>query len=159
MKKLTGNEIIRTYIEFFKEKEHIEVESASLIPHDDPTVLWINAGVTPLKNWVMVICLNICFNLIFSLYSLTILWSANDLKNQYNTEKIIPSKINIMLAFDKAFTISLKSSFITKNTTTAVISSNSKLFFFKFFINLFQEYKINQEDLFLPYRKKQEYWK
>lgn len=51
MKKLTGNEIIRTYIEFFKSKGHMEVESASLIPHDDPTVLWINAGVTPLKKY------------------------------------------------------------------------------------------------------------
>ncbi len=51
MKKMTGNEIIRTYIEFFKERGHTEVESASLIPHDDPTVLWINAGVTPLKKY------------------------------------------------------------------------------------------------------------
>ena len=51
MKKLTGKEIIRTYIEFFKERGHTEVESASLIPHDDPTVLWINAGVTPLKKY------------------------------------------------------------------------------------------------------------
>ena len=51
MKKMTGNEIIRTYIEFFKERGHAEVESASLIPHDDPTVLWINAGVTPLKKY------------------------------------------------------------------------------------------------------------
>ena len=50
MKKLTGQEIIRTYIDFFKEKGHSEVSSASLIPHDDPTVLWINAGVTPLKK-------------------------------------------------------------------------------------------------------------
>ena len=51
MKKLTGNEIIRTYIEFFKERGHTEVESASLIPHDDPSILWINAGVTPLKKY------------------------------------------------------------------------------------------------------------
>lgn len=51
MKKLTGNEIIRTYINFFKERGHSEVESASLVPHDDPTVLWINAGVTPLKKY------------------------------------------------------------------------------------------------------------
>jgi len=51
MKKLRGNEIIRTYIEFFKERGHSEVESASLIPHDDPTILWINAGVTPLKKY------------------------------------------------------------------------------------------------------------
>ena len=51
MKKMTGNEIIRTYIEFFKERGHSEVESASLVPHDDPSVLWINAGVTPLKKY------------------------------------------------------------------------------------------------------------
>ena len=51
MKKLTGTQIIRTYIEFFKERGHSEIESASLIPHDDPTVLWINAGVTPLKKY------------------------------------------------------------------------------------------------------------
>lgn len=51
MKKLTGNEIIRTYIDFFKSKGHTEIESSSLIPHDDPTVLWINAGVTPLKKY------------------------------------------------------------------------------------------------------------
>ena len=51
MKKMTGNEIIRTYIDFFKERGHSEVESASLIPHDDPSILWINAGVTPLKKY------------------------------------------------------------------------------------------------------------
>jgi len=51
MKKLTGKEIIRTYIEFFKEKGHSEIPSSSLIPHNDPTVLWINAGVTPLKKY------------------------------------------------------------------------------------------------------------
>lgn len=51
MKKLTGNQIIRMYIDFFVEKGHTEVESASLIPQNDPTVLWINAGVTPLKKY------------------------------------------------------------------------------------------------------------
>lgn len=51
LKKMTSEEIIRTYIEFFKDKGHAEVESASLIPHDDPSVLWINAGVTPLKKY------------------------------------------------------------------------------------------------------------
>ena len=51
MKKMTSSQIIRTYIEFFKERGHMEVESSSLIPHDDPTVLWVNAGVTPLKKY------------------------------------------------------------------------------------------------------------
>jgi len=51
MKRLTGNEIIKMYLEFFKERGHMVLESASLIPQNDPTVLWINAGVTPLKKY------------------------------------------------------------------------------------------------------------
>lgn len=51
MKKLTGNQIIRMYLDFFCERGHTEVESAPLIPINDPTVLWINAGVTPLKKY------------------------------------------------------------------------------------------------------------
>lgn len=51
MKKLTGNQIIRMYLDFFMERGHTEVETASLIPQNDPTVLWINAGVTPLKKY------------------------------------------------------------------------------------------------------------
>ena len=51
MKKLTGNEIIKMYIDFFVEKGHNYIESASLIPQNDPTVLWVNAGVTPLKKY------------------------------------------------------------------------------------------------------------
>ena len=34
MKKMTSEQIIRTYIDFFKEKGHTEVVSASLIPKD-----------------------------------------------------------------------------------------------------------------------------
>ena len=50
-KKMTSEEIIRTYIDFFVAHGHTEVESASLIPKDDPSVLWINAGITPLKKY------------------------------------------------------------------------------------------------------------
>ena len=51
MKKMTGEEIINTYIDFFVERGHLKLDSASLIPKDDPSVLWINAGVTPLKKF------------------------------------------------------------------------------------------------------------
>ena len=51
MKKMTSEQIIRTYIDFFVSHGHLEVPSASLIPKDDPSVLWINAGVTPLKKY------------------------------------------------------------------------------------------------------------
>ncbi|MDQ0156057.1 alanine--tRNA ligase [Robertmurraya andreesenii] len=51
MKKLTGSEIRRKYLEFFKGKGHSIEPSASLVPHDDPSLLWINSGVATLKKY------------------------------------------------------------------------------------------------------------
>lgn len=51
MKKLTSNEIRQMWLDFFKEKKHKIEESASLIPNNDPTLLWINAGVAALKKY------------------------------------------------------------------------------------------------------------
>lgn len=51
MKRLTGYEMRELWFQFWKEKGHEVVESASLIPNNDPTLLWINAGVTPLKKY------------------------------------------------------------------------------------------------------------
>ncbi|WP_077214070.1 alanine--tRNA ligase [Bacillus dakarensis] len=51
MKKLTGAEIRRMYLDFFKEKGHSVEPSASLVPHDDPSLLWINSGVATLKKY------------------------------------------------------------------------------------------------------------
>ena len=39
------------WLDFFKSKGHSVEPSASLIPHNDPTLLWTNAGVTPLKKY------------------------------------------------------------------------------------------------------------
>jgi len=51
MKKMTSNEIRNTWYRFFENHGHKRVESASLIPVDDPSLLWINAGVAPLKKY------------------------------------------------------------------------------------------------------------
>lgn len=51
MKNLKGYEIRQLWLDFWKSKEHDVVPSASLIPHNDPTLLWINAGVAPLKKY------------------------------------------------------------------------------------------------------------
>ncbi|MGS0973675.1 MAG: alanine--tRNA ligase [Candidatus Izemoplasmataceae bacterium] len=51
MKYMTSNEIRDTWVRFFKERGHMVEESASLIPNNDPTLLWINAGVAPLKKY------------------------------------------------------------------------------------------------------------
>ncbi|MFA5542877.1 MAG: alanine--tRNA ligase, partial [Bacilli bacterium] len=51
MKNLKSYEIRQIWLDFFKEKGHDIIESAPLIPNNDPTLLWINAGVTPLKKY------------------------------------------------------------------------------------------------------------
>ena len=51
MKHLSSKEIRQMWLDFFKSKGHSVEPSASLIPDNDPTLLWINAGVTPLKKY------------------------------------------------------------------------------------------------------------
>ena len=51
MKRMTGNEIRKAFLDFFESKEHMIMPSAPLVPKDDPTLLWINAGMAPLKPY------------------------------------------------------------------------------------------------------------
>ncbi|AUM63003.1 alanine--tRNA ligase [Spiroplasma monobiae] len=51
MKKLSANEIRQMWLEFFKSKNHYFLEPASLVPVDDPSLLWINSGVATLKPY------------------------------------------------------------------------------------------------------------
>ncbi|MFW5842204.1 MAG: alanine--tRNA ligase-related protein, partial [Bacillota bacterium] len=51
MKKLTGHELRQMWLDFFAERGHKIEESASLVPINDPSLLWINAGVAPLKGY------------------------------------------------------------------------------------------------------------
>jgi len=44
------NEIRSTFLDFFKRNGHEVVRSAPLIPHNDPTLLFVNAGMVPFKN-------------------------------------------------------------------------------------------------------------
>ena len=51
MKKMTHNEIREMWFKFFKSKDHQIIESAPLVPIGDDTLLFVNAGVTPLKKY------------------------------------------------------------------------------------------------------------
>lgn len=51
MRKMSANEIRNMWLEFFKSKGHHIEQGASLIPKNDPTLLWINAGVAALKKY------------------------------------------------------------------------------------------------------------
>ena len=44
MKKMKSSEIRQMWLDFFREKGHDIIPSASLVPVDDQTLLWINAG-------------------------------------------------------------------------------------------------------------------
>ena len=52
-KNLTTNEIRNIYLEYFQENGHELVESASLVPHNDPSLLFTNAGMVPFKDLLL----------------------------------------------------------------------------------------------------------
>lgn len=51
MKKLSSAEVRQMFLDFFKTKEHMIEPSASLVPVNDPTLLWINSGVATMKKY------------------------------------------------------------------------------------------------------------
>lgn len=51
MKALNGQQIRETWIRFFESKGHHYLPGVNLIPHDDKSLLWVNAGVTGLKKY------------------------------------------------------------------------------------------------------------
>jgi alanyl-tRNA synthetase len=50
---MTGSELRRKYIDFFKGKGHAEISGKSLIPENDPTVLFTTAGMHPLVPYIL----------------------------------------------------------------------------------------------------------
>ena len=48
---MKGCEIRQKYVEFFRDKGHDIVPSASLVPREDASLLWINSGMAPLKKY------------------------------------------------------------------------------------------------------------
>ena len=51
VKKYGVNELRRMYLEFFESKDHLAMKSFSLVPHNDNSLLLINAGMAPLKPY------------------------------------------------------------------------------------------------------------
>ena len=46
----TSGEIRRTFLEYFEQRQHTVVESSSLVPVNDPTLLFANAGMNQFKD-------------------------------------------------------------------------------------------------------------
>ena len=51
MKQLSSDQIRRMFLNYFEQRGHMVEPGASLVPHNDPTLLWINAGVAALKKY------------------------------------------------------------------------------------------------------------
>ncbi|NCC66842.1 MAG: alanine--tRNA ligase [Clostridia bacterium] len=51
MEKFGLNELREKYLSFFESKGHLRLPSFSLIPQHDPSLLLINAGMSPMKTW------------------------------------------------------------------------------------------------------------
>jgi alanyl-tRNA synthetase len=52
-KKISRQELIKSYLEFFKSHKHSIIPSSSLIPENDPTVLFTTAGMQPLVPYLL----------------------------------------------------------------------------------------------------------
>lgn len=53
MKKLNSREIREKFLKFFENQDHLKISGASLAPKNDPTLLFINSGMAPMKNYFL----------------------------------------------------------------------------------------------------------
>lgn len=53
MPKITAQELRNKYLKFFQSKGHAIIPSASLVPENDPSVLFVNAGMFPLVPYLL----------------------------------------------------------------------------------------------------------
>ena len=50
MKSMTSNELRQAFLEFFRDQQHEVVASSPLVPGNDPTLLFTNAGMVQFKD-------------------------------------------------------------------------------------------------------------
>ena len=50
MHKITTQQIRSTFIDFFKANRHTHVPSSSLVPHNDPSLMFVNSGMVQFKD-------------------------------------------------------------------------------------------------------------
>lgn len=51
MKNISSREIRDKFLSFFQSKDHLLIENSSIIPKNDPTLLFINSGMAPIKSF------------------------------------------------------------------------------------------------------------
>ncbi|NET60966.1 MAG: hypothetical protein F6K47_34000 [Symploca sp. SIO2E6] len=52
-KNISSRQIRETFLSFFEKKDHLLIPCTSLLPQNDPTLLYINSGMAPLKKYFL----------------------------------------------------------------------------------------------------------
>lgn len=52
-KNISSRQIRETFLRFFNKRDHLLISNASLLPQNDPTLLYINSGMAPLKKYFL----------------------------------------------------------------------------------------------------------
>ena len=50
---MTSNEVRQKFLDFFKSKQHLIVPSAPLVLKNDPTLMFVNSGMAPFKDYFL----------------------------------------------------------------------------------------------------------
>ena len=50
---MKSQEVRKKFLDFFKEKQHLIVPSASMVVKDDPTLMFVNSGMAPFKEYFL----------------------------------------------------------------------------------------------------------
>jgi len=53
MKPLSSLEIRQKFLEYFEKNDHLKIKASSVVPQNDPTLLFINSGMAPLKSYFL----------------------------------------------------------------------------------------------------------
>ncbi len=53
MKALSSLEIRQKFLEYFEKNDHLKIKASSVVPQNDPTLLFINSGMAPLKSYFL----------------------------------------------------------------------------------------------------------
>src|SRR5438105_2630085 len=51
--RVSTSDVVDIFLSFFRDHKHLEIRGASLVPKNDPTLLFINSGMAPLKAYFL----------------------------------------------------------------------------------------------------------
>ncbi len=53
IRSISSREVVNTFLNFFEQKKHLRIPGHSVVPNNDPSLLFINSGMAPLKSYFL----------------------------------------------------------------------------------------------------------